>query len=62
MPPKITSLHDKFQVLQVKLSEDFSMQCPGQAYPVPIVRLVPSAESLDQHSVLLDDVLTEFHS
>jgi len=40
VPPKITSLHDKFQVLQVKLAEDYSMQCPGQAYPVPIVRLV----------------------
>lgn len=40
VPPKITSLHDKFQVLQVKLSEDYAMQCPGQAYPVPLVRLV----------------------
>lgn len=40
VPPKITNLHDKFQVLQVKLAEDYAMQCPGQAYPVPFVRLV----------------------
>ncbi|XP_017467258.1 PREDICTED: Down syndrome cell adhesion molecule-like protein Dscam2 isoform X42 [Rhagoletis zephyria] len=36
--PKVTSLHDKFQVLQVKMGQEYSMQCPGQAYPVPIVR------------------------
>ncbi|KAM8712137.1 hypothetical protein ACLKA7_012632 [Drosophila subpalustris] len=51
VPPKITSLHDKFQVLQVRMSEDYSMQCPGQAYPVPIVRLVMvTCDTPKQHS------------
>ena len=38
VPPKITSFNDKFQALQVKMSEEYAMICPGQAYPVPIVR------------------------
>lgn len=40
VPPKLTSLHDKFQFLQVKIGQEYAMQCPGQAYPVPIVRCV----------------------
>nr|XP_017031903.1 Down syndrome cell adhesion molecule-like protein Dscam2 isoform X7 [Drosophila kikkawai] len=56
VPPKITSLHDKFQVLQVKLSEDFSMQCPGQAYPVPIVRWYKFIEGTTRkQAVVLND-------
>ncbi|KMY91942.1 Down syndrome cell adhesion molecule-like protein Dscam2 isoform X48 [Drosophila simulans] len=56
VPPKITSLHDKFQVLQVRLSEDFSMQCPGQAYPVPIVRWYKFIEGTTRkQAVVLND-------
>ncbi|XP_026835373.1 Down syndrome cell adhesion molecule-like protein Dscam2 isoform X17 [Drosophila erecta] len=56
VPPKITSLHDKFQVLQVKLEEDFSMQCPGQAYPVPIVRWYKFIEGTTRkQAVVLND-------
>ncbi|XP_032572879.1 Down syndrome cell adhesion molecule-like protein Dscam2 isoform X10 [Drosophila sechellia] len=56
VPPKITSLHDKFQVLQVKLAEDFSMQCPGQAYPVPIVRWYKFIEGTTRkQAVVLND-------
>lgn len=38
VPPKISNINDKFQLLQVKLGEGYAMQCPGQAFPVPIVR------------------------
>nr|XP_036670187.1 Down syndrome cell adhesion molecule-like protein Dscam2 isoform X47 [Drosophila suzukii] len=56
VPPKITSLHDKFQVLQVKLAEDYSMQCPGQAYPVPIVRWYKFIEGTTRkQAVVLND-------
>jgi len=40
VPPKINNINDKFQLMQVKLESDFAMQCPGQAYPVPVVRWV----------------------
>nr|XP_032292760.1 Down syndrome cell adhesion molecule-like protein Dscam2 isoform X7 [Drosophila virilis] len=56
VPPKITSLHDKFQVLQVKLSEDYAMQCPGQAYPVPLVRWYKFIEGTTRkQAVVLND-------
>ncbi|XP_070134554.1 cell adhesion molecule Dscam1 isoform X4 [Drosophila bipectinata] len=56
VPPKITSLSDKFQVLQVKLAEEFSMQCPGQAYPVPIVRWYKFIEGTTRkQAVVLND-------
>ncbi|CAD7012105.1 unnamed protein product [Ceratitis capitata] len=48
VPPKVTSLHDKFQVLQVKQGHEFSMQCPGQAYPVPIVSVAPKVDTRDE--------------
>ncbi|XP_036333530.1 Down syndrome cell adhesion molecule-like protein Dscam2 isoform X38 [Rhagoletis pomonella] len=36
--PKILDINDKFLLMQVKLGHSFSMQCPCQAFPVPIVR------------------------
>lgn len=36
--PKIANLNDKLQVTIVMQGSQFAMQCPGQAYPVPIVR------------------------
>lgn len=40
VPPKINNINDKFQLMQIKLGLNFAMQCPGQAYPVAVVRLV----------------------
>ncbi|KRF79696.1 dscam, isoform F [Drosophila virilis] len=56
VPPKITNLHDKFQFVQVNLNEDYSMQCPGQAYPVPIVRWYKFIEGTTRkQAVVLND-------
>ncbi|XP_017467251.1 PREDICTED: Down syndrome cell adhesion molecule-like protein Dscam2 isoform X36 [Rhagoletis zephyria] len=38
VPPKILDINDKFLLMQVKLGHSFSMQCPCQGFPVPIVR------------------------
>ncbi|XP_073812160.1 Down syndrome cell adhesion molecule 1 isoform X33 [Musca autumnalis] len=56
VPPKITNLHDKFQVLQVRMGEDYAMQCPGQAYPVPFVRWYKFIEGTTRkQAVVLND-------
>ncbi|XP_043866975.1 Down syndrome cell adhesion molecule-like protein Dscam2 isoform X6 [Drosophila mojavensis] len=56
VPPKILNIHDKFQLMQVKLGYDFSMQCPGQAYPVPVVRWYKFIEGTTRkQAVVLND-------
>lgn len=36
--PKIPNLNDKSQIIMVAEKTQYAMQCPGQAYPVPVVR------------------------
>ncbi|XP_017132734.1 Down syndrome cell adhesion molecule-like protein Dscam2 isoform X23 [Drosophila elegans] len=56
VPPKINNINDKFQLMQVKLESDFAMQCPGQAYPVPIVRWYKFIEGTTRkQAVVLND-------
>ncbi|KRF98051.1 uncharacterized protein Dwil_GK22019, isoform N [Drosophila willistoni] len=56
VPPKINNINDKFQLMQVKLSSNFAMQCPGQAYPVPIVRWYKFIEGTTRkQAVVLND-------
>lgn len=39
VPPKMNLL-EKVRTMQVPQSTTYAMQCPGQAFPVPIVRYV----------------------
>ncbi|XP_070851138.1 cell adhesion molecule Dscam1 isoform X21 [Drosophila suzukii] len=56
VPPKINNINDKFQLMQVKLESDFAMQCPGQAYPVPVVRWYKFIEGTTRkQAVVLND-------
>ncbi|XP_043064021.1 Down syndrome cell adhesion molecule-like protein Dscam2 isoform X25 [Drosophila ficusphila] len=56
VPPKINNINDKFQLVQVQLESDFSMQCPGQAYPVPVVRWYKFIEGTTRkQAVVLSD-------
>ncbi|XP_032572876.1 Down syndrome cell adhesion molecule-like protein Dscam2 isoform X7 [Drosophila sechellia] len=56
VPPKINNINDKFQLMQVKLESSFAMQCPGQAYPVPVVRWYKFIEGTTRkQAVVLND-------
>ncbi|XP_043640529.1 Down syndrome cell adhesion molecule-like protein Dscam2 [Drosophila teissieri] len=56
VPPKINNINDKFQLMQVKLETTFAMQCPGQAYPVPVVRWYKFIEGTTRkQAVVLND-------
>ncbi|XP_039227490.1 Down syndrome cell adhesion molecule-like protein Dscam2 isoform X26 [Drosophila yakuba] len=56
VPPKINNINDKFQLMQVKLESAFAMQCPGQAYPVPVVRWYKFIEGTTRkQAVVLND-------
>nr|XP_017031904.1 Down syndrome cell adhesion molecule-like protein Dscam2 isoform X8 [Drosophila kikkawai] len=56
VPPKINNINDKFQLMQVKLASAFAMQCPGQAYPVPVVRWYKFIEGTTRkQAVVLND-------
>ncbi|XP_032292766.1 cell adhesion molecule Dscam1 isoform X8 [Drosophila virilis] len=56
VPPKINNINDKFQLMQVKLESNFAMQCPGQAYPVPVVRWYKFIEGTTRkQAVVLND-------
>lgn len=37
VPPKMNVL-ERVRTMVVEMGEEYAMQCPGQAYPVPFVR------------------------
>lgn len=37
VPPKMNLL-ERVRTMEIAKGQEYAMQCPGQAYPVPIVR------------------------
>ncbi|KAM7342874.1 Down syndrome cell adhesion molecule 1 isoform 4-T6 [Cochliomyia hominivorax] len=54
--PKIPNLNDKSQIIMVSENSQYAMQCPGQAYPVPVVRWYKFIEGTTRkQAVVLND-------